>query len=321
MSASCSIRDLEAFLPGFWHGELWTPQRVHQIAEHFDYLRDYVRPVAKLGHDRAQDLAASAGFPCVGQVVAARINHRGALVLDIDNIPEPVGAAINAKMFVAVSIDVAPPIHDPKNPSRKLYPVLTGVAFLGEEQPEVKGLAPIPKATYADGREVPPPRRPEAWLTAVGALVSPEAFHGNPAIAFSSSAVTSKETAAMDPEKLKALTQALIACGIPPEKAGALARVLSGDTSMAAPPPGVPVDPRTQATTGAPDSFDQLPPMPTSPRGEAEQQLTAAERQQGLAFGAGGRKVQLTKLQRAILDSDVVRRHASGVRRRLLGIK
>lgn len=180
---TCSVKGWSVFGPGYHKGELYSPAKVRRIAENFRRLYPRLVPTAKVGHSGDQEVAdrmkQSLGFASLGDVTAVRVGPGGELVLDVDNVPASLGAAINGGRFRAGSIEVLPGLLDPATNETVDGPVLTGVAFLGEEQPAVKGFAP-PRATWPDERPVPPDAEPAAWLAAMADALKTYAARSGP---------------------------------------------------------------------------------------------------------------------------------------------
>jgi hypothetical protein len=170
--ANCEIRDWTVFRPGYHKGDLYTPADVQRLAENFAALssgeQPYLTPVGKIGHDKHQRLSQSLGFLNVGRIVDAGLDDAGNFVIRrMVDVPALVGGEINAGHINSGSVELASSCPDPSDPSKTIRgPILTGVAFLGEEQPAVKGFAP-PRAVYPDGSEVPPSTNPAPWLQAM----------------------------------------------------------------------------------------------------------------------------------------------------------
>jgi hypothetical protein len=178
---TCSVKDWIVFGAGVPRGEFYSPQRCRQIVANFDRLTTELRhtvPQAGIGHDRQQRFARSLGFPSVGQVTGCRLvpgyEDSGYFALDVDNVPTEVGGEINAGRLPSGSIELRGGVRDPEDPAREVPgDVLTGVAFLGEEQPAYRTLPPElqersrPRATFADGTPVPPNPSPARWLAAM----------------------------------------------------------------------------------------------------------------------------------------------------------
>lgn len=157
----CYLRGWVAFGPGYWNGGLYTRADCAEMGRLFAYLKRTAGfvPKAKIGHDQEQQLAerlkASLGFPALGTVTDLRVAPDGLCAFDVE-LPAQIGALCNAGLFTDCSIELAPPLPDPQHPTRKLYPVLTALSLLGEEQPAVPLRYPMPRAVYADGTPVPP---------------------------------------------------------------------------------------------------------------------------------------------------------------------
>jgi hypothetical protein len=170
--ATCEIRDLELFAPGYHKGELYSPADVEQIAANHRYLQGlgHWQPTAKLGHDPTQRYTDSLGWPNVGFIPDdLRVSPEGKLIARVvAGVPEPVGAAINSGNLNNHSIELEKDFPDPADQGRTLPgSVLTGFGLLGEERPAVALLKP-PRATFPDGTEVPP-RLDPVFLSAMRA--------------------------------------------------------------------------------------------------------------------------------------------------------
>lgn len=164
---SCEVRDWVVFGPGYHKGELYSPDRVRRIADNFARLKGHLTPVVKIGHDRQQRLAQSLGFPNCGRVSAVRLLGDDTIALTLVGVPVAVGGEISAGRLNSGSVELVPHIADPDDPARTVDgPVLIAVAFLGEEQPALKGFGP-PCAVYPDGSPVPPAADASPWLAAM----------------------------------------------------------------------------------------------------------------------------------------------------------
>lgn len=159
----CYLRGWVAFGPGYWNGGLYTRADCAEMGRLFRYLSSGPNPAlvpkVKIGHDAEQQLAerlkASLGFPALGTVTGVRVAPDGLCAFDLE-LPAQIGALCNGGVFNDCSIELAPPLPDPQRPTEKLYPVLTALSLLGEEQPAVPLRHPMPRAVYADGTAVPP---------------------------------------------------------------------------------------------------------------------------------------------------------------------
>ncbi len=259
--STCQIRGLTAFAPGYHKEQLFTPADTDRMVAAFARLRGHLTPHAKLGHDTQQRLKLSLGFPSLGDVTAVRADAAGRPVLDLDNVPLEISQAINAGILRSVSIEVVPEVPDPSDASQKIPgPVLTAVSFLGEEQPAVKGLPPIPKATFRDGTEVPPASSSAPWLTAMADVLRhsagfSEAYHPTVVIAgqtleaniLSFSEWTPAETPAVTPDQIVAAflalppdQQAVVLPQLAASGAGPTPVTVPPESKMADPPPAIP---------------------------------------------------------------------------------
>lgn len=227
---TCEVRDWPVFANGTHKGELYPPAAIHAIVANFARLRGRLTPVAALGHDRQARLTASLGLPNVGEIVGVRTTDGRNLVLDIRNVPTWLGGMINAGRYLAGSVELKPHYPDPADASKRIDgPVIEAVAFLGEEPPEVKGLPP-PRATFADGTEVPPNWHPLPVPSEVVATMSgdskPTTRGRDPVLCFSESVMTPDEMkaalkdflpeaaiAAMDEAGLRACYDAMLGGG------------------------------------------------------------------------------------------------------------
>ena len=225
MSVSCCVRGWKVFGPGFHKGTLYTPADCRAIVENFRRLQGVVVPVCKIGHDKQQRLARSLGFVNVGRVVGVRLDDDDCVVVDIADVPVEVGQQIAAGRLNSGSIELLGSVRDPRDPGKEIRgPVLVGVAFLGEEQPAVKGFPP-PVARFADGRPVPPgPAAP--WLEAMGkvALSAGAAEYRIGDRVYSAHVLCFSEMELMDLQKLKA---ELEAAGLPAEHVAKAVEVCS----------------------------------------------------------------------------------------------
>lgn len=180
---TCNVLGLVCFGHGAHKDgkDFYSPAMVDRIADNFKRLPGKV-PQAKIGHDKrqlmAERLKQSLGFPAVGQVTRCDKvpGYPGFIEVDIRNVPtKAVGGEIAAGRLNSTSVELNPSERDPNDPSKIIEgPILTGIAFLGEEQPAVRNWPAElrerakPKATFADGSPVPPnPDIPPQWLDAM----------------------------------------------------------------------------------------------------------------------------------------------------------
>lgn len=151
---SCKVLGWPVFKPGFWKGDYYSSADCRRIVENFQRLSagesPYLKAKAKLGHDDEQRLANSLGLPNQGQIVACRLIDGDQVEIDIHGVPVATGQEMEAGRINDGSVELEWDVPDPDDPSKTVPgPVLTAVAFLGEEQPGVKGLPP-PRATFSE---------------------------------------------------------------------------------------------------------------------------------------------------------------------------
>lgn len=172
LPATCEVRDWVVFGPGLHKGTLYTPEMCARVPANFAQLAGHLTPTAKLGHDRQQRFAKSFGFLNVGIVTDVKPVGGGNFALTVKNVPTIVGAEINAGRLNGGSVELLPKLPDPRDPAKDIPgPILTGVGFLGEEQPAVKGFAP-PRAVFADGTLVPASKDPAPWFEAMAEVMA-----------------------------------------------------------------------------------------------------------------------------------------------------
>lgn len=161
---SFRVMNWPVFKPGFHKGQYYSTADCQRVVENFAKYsvgdEAYVKAKGKIGHDDDQSIRLSLGLPSAGRITGCRNADDGTVLIDVENIPA-VGIDDKGQkfdLFQAVergdyndgSVELDWDIPDPADPSRKIEgPVLTAVAFLGEEQPGVKGL-PAPKATFSE---------------------------------------------------------------------------------------------------------------------------------------------------------------------------
>jgi hypothetical protein len=163
-----SVTGWKVFRPGYHKERLFTQADCRAVVQNFAKLSEgeqpYLRAKAKLGHNTQQRMAQSLGLANVGRIVACReVPNNGGIEIDVDGIPVEVLAqdedgkatVFNLKSefdrggYDDGSVELEYDLPDPDDPSKKIPgPVLTGVAFLGEEQPAVKG-SPSPKVEFS----------------------------------------------------------------------------------------------------------------------------------------------------------------------------
>ena len=170
-----SVRDWLVFQPGYHKGRLFTREDNAKTAANFNRFstgeNPWIRPKAKLGHDTEQRAAKSLGLPNVGTITKCVFdNETGGLRIDVDGIPASAlvqdqdGNVVSFDLKGAFdqgnindgSVELAFDAEHPDDPSNTIDgPLLEAVAFLGEEQPAVKG-CPQPTATFSARHQLDP---------------------------------------------------------------------------------------------------------------------------------------------------------------------
>ena len=239
----CSIRGWRIFPPGFHKGERYSPERCAQIVKNFNDFADIQEAPGNLGHDLKEQYSESLGFLGFGAIARMRQAPDGGIVVDVHEIPAQIGAAWNAKLLRAGSLElneVDPPDGRPKRPD-----VVTGFAFLGNEPPGAKGRTNHPPAVFDDGTEVPPEHDLRKWIEAMAKVMTTLAarrrptgprkkvYRPQPALAFSAWAKKFSEARPMDP-RLEQLT----AAGFSPEEAEKMLAAIGGGAGQELAPPG-----------------------------------------------------------------------------------
>lgn len=293
---TCNVLGWVVFWPGYHKDELYTPQRCELIPVNFRLLADRTphaklgdelpgtSPRGKLGHDPqqllAQRLKESSGLISVGDITRcdAVPGYPGHVEIDVRNVPTRlVGGEIAAGRYNSGSVELKGQVRDPRDPSRFLDgPVLTAIAFLGEEPPALNECHPDlqartkPRATFDDGSPVPPnPEPPPEMVAAMSDVMRYHAqkFSGEyrperrsvriggreyaaEVVCFSDFNPEPPEAGRMTPEEIKAKLQA---AGKPPEEIDAIMAALGAPMTAAAgavPPPAPATNP-TMSDTGA----------------------------------------------------------------------
>lgn len=192
----CQIKNWLVFGPGAHKdgSAFYSPNRCRQIADNFARFSKRLPVPLRLGHDRSQRFAKSLGFGNIGTVTRLTAMSDGSLVADVEGVPLEIAQEINAGRLNSGSVELLDGVRDPDNAAVKIPgDLLTGLALLGEERPSVWNYnADVadrsrPRATFADGRPVPPATSAGRWLTAMADVVKGESDGRYSALAFSAS--------------------------------------------------------------------------------------------------------------------------------------
>lgn len=268
----CYMRGWVAFGPGYWNGGLYTRAECAEMGKNFRYLSSGPNPAlvpkVKIGHDTEERLGQSLGFPALGTITDLRVAGDGLCAFDLE-LPAQIGALCNAGAFNDCSIEIAP-LPDPKSASRKLYPVLTALSLLGEEQPAVPLRYPMPRAVYADGTPVPAASDLTPLAQAMAQVARTFSARARPAhgrlqfngrtfatavLCFSAMNPLTPKGPPMTPEQKAALQ----AAGFTPEQIAAMEAALANPNPPA--PPANPDSPGDLATMSKKFAMDdQTPP-------------------------------------------------------------
>ena len=164
----------EVFGPGWWNKQYFTPADCERMVANFNRLSVGPAPAVtakvKLGHDTAQRLKQSLGYPNLGQPTRMWLKPNGKVALRVDNVPLAIGGEINAGRLHGGSVEIKASVPDPDDPSREIEgPALTAISLLGEEDPAVMGLSKPVAFQYADDAKLSPGAGPEPWLVELAA--------------------------------------------------------------------------------------------------------------------------------------------------------
>lgn len=138
-----ALKSLPIFKVGIHHDVPYSLDDLDEIVKNTNILINtkLLDPPMKLGHDLDQKLVQKDGYPAVGWTQQLeRIGDQ--IFADIDNIPEKVYTCIEKKAYKHISPEIA--VNYP-HPSTKenMGLVLVGIALLGADIPEIKGLGDI----------------------------------------------------------------------------------------------------------------------------------------------------------------------------------
>jgi hypothetical protein len=143
----------EVFEAGVHRGHAYTEADLDAIVRNWRLARDRVRVPLVVGHEEQQELLKNTGIPAVGWV--ERLYRRGPkLYADFGGIPPSIARLINARAYRTLSAEIydEPPEGAPPGCRGRMA---RRFAALGGELPQVKTLADLPWAEYAEGRTRP----------------------------------------------------------------------------------------------------------------------------------------------------------------------
>ena len=140
------LAGVEVFATGEWAGHTFSERDLDEMVANFTALVAHVQVPVKLGHADQQVIAQRNGQPALGWV--SRLYRQGKkLFADFAAVPEALLALIRAQRYRFVSAELYRDwqnTHYEKNlKTGATGHVLTAVAFLGADLPEVKSLAEL----------------------------------------------------------------------------------------------------------------------------------------------------------------------------------
>ena len=125
----------EIFSIGTYHGEKYTEAHIDDMVANFTALSNEIKPPLKLGHESS----VNKGQPALGWV--ASLKREGTkLIAEFKGIPEIVFNAIKGNRYKRVSSEI---YWNFKSNDKIHSRVLSAVALLGADIPEVKTLADL----------------------------------------------------------------------------------------------------------------------------------------------------------------------------------
>lgn len=127
----------------------FTPAVLDEIYKNFYKLKDQVKPTVKLGHGE-QEILDRSGYPAAGYISDLKLSPEGdVLYATITDVPKDVKDLIDKKAYAQKSAEVIVDYED-LNKKEKYGTVLSGLALLGEELPEIKTLADIKQLYFSN---------------------------------------------------------------------------------------------------------------------------------------------------------------------------
>lgn len=129
-----SLKGVEIFRTGTWHGKEYTEKDIEDMIHAFDTFKEsWYRPAIKDGHHEVS------GKPALGYV--DKLKQKGSKVIaDIVDMPKAVYDAIKQHKYDRVSIELMSKV---KKDGKVFKSVLWALSILGVEVPEVSGLKPL----------------------------------------------------------------------------------------------------------------------------------------------------------------------------------
>lgn len=148
-----NLKDEEILTIGKYQGFDFTVEKLKEIYDNFNTLKEEIKPTLKLGHGE-QEILKRTGYPSAGFIADLKLSDDGTkLYADFSNVPKQVKELMDKKAYSRKSAEVIANYND-DNKKKRYGTVLCGLALLGEEMPEIKTLSDIQKLYYSDNNEV-----------------------------------------------------------------------------------------------------------------------------------------------------------------------
>lgn len=138
-----ALKSLPIFKVGIYHDVPYSLDDLDEIVKNTNILINtkLLDPPMKLGHDLDQKLIQKDGYPAVGWTL--QLERMGDQIFaDVDSIPDKVYQCIEKKAYKHISPEIALNYPHPIT-KENMGMVLIGIALLGADIPEIKGLGDI----------------------------------------------------------------------------------------------------------------------------------------------------------------------------------
>lgn len=148
--------EVEIFATGSWGGLDWSETDLDEMVRNFDALHPKgIKPPVKLGHDDTQVLGGQKdGQPALGWIAGLRRNGEK-LLARVTQVPKILRELVNQGRYKRVSSEIYPTFEatgaEKNLKSGVTGRVLSGIAFLGADIPEVKTLEDLGRVLAAEG--------------------------------------------------------------------------------------------------------------------------------------------------------------------------
>jgi hypothetical protein len=145
---------IEVFATGTWGGRTWTDADLDAMAANFSKLAGHIKPPLKLGHSDKQILGQKDGQPALGWIAGLqRVGSK--LMASVQDVPDVLKSLIQKRRYARVSSEIYPK-WDMTSWEKNLQsgvtgPVLSAVALLGADIPEVKTLEDLGRLLATEG--------------------------------------------------------------------------------------------------------------------------------------------------------------------------